>query len=100
MGELGWTLERWKDSTFPEFNYAASGYWRNWERFAAVPMREICTVMIAGNPNIKASAKPRNVQSYMKLSIDKNIPKKPLMTKEEYENQIKFREKVIWQSKN
>ena len=56
--------------------------------------------MIAGNPNIKASAKPRNVQSYMKLSIDKNIPKKPLMTKEEYENQIKLRDKVIWQSKN
>lgn len=34
-------------------------------------MREICYVLIAGNPNIKASAKPHSVQDFMKLSIDK-----------------------------
>jgi hypothetical protein len=70
MGELGWSLERWKNSTFVEFNYAAAGYWRNWERFAALPMREICYVQIAGNPNIKQSSKPVSSQEYMKLSID------------------------------
>lgn len=76
MGELGWTLERWKDATFTEYNYAVEGYWRNWERFAAVPMREICYVSIAGNPNIKHSAKPSSVQDYLPLSIDKDIKKK------------------------
>jgi len=76
MGELGWTRERWRDSTFVEFNYAVAGYWRNWERFAAVPMREICYVNIAGNPNIKQSAKPASVQDYMKLTIDKDYVKK------------------------
>jgi hypothetical protein len=83
MGELGWTLTRWKGATFTEFNYAVDGYWRNWERFAAVPMREIYYVLIAGNPNIKASGKPHSVQEYMRLSIDEGIMNKNMPTKED-----------------
>lgn len=85
MGELGWTLERWRDSTFVEFNYAVGGYWRNWERFAVFPMREICYVQIAGNPNIKQSAKPRSSKEYISLSIDneKKVVERP--TEEEIE---------------
>ena len=73
MGELGWSREKWKSATLKEFNYAAEGYWRNWERFAAVPMREICFTDIAGNPYIKASNKPTSPQQFMKLSIDPKI---------------------------
>lgn len=83
MGELGWTLERWQKATFTEFNYAVGGYWRNWERFAAVPMREICYVQIAGNPNIKASAKPHSSSDYMKLSIDTEKKKAEAPTQED-----------------
>jgi len=84
MGELGWSLKKWRFSTIAEFNYAAGGYWRNWERFAGIPMREICFVNIAGNPNIKSSAKPRTSQDYMRFSIDgENKTEKP--TQEEIE---------------
>ena len=78
-------MERWRFSTFVEFNYAVSGYWRNWERFAALPMREICYVQIAGNPNIKQSSKPRSARDYISLSIDgeKKTPERP--TDEEIE---------------
>ena len=98
MGELGWSKDRWKDSTLEEFNYAVGGYWRNWERFIGIPMREICFVQIAGNPNIKQSAKPRSVQAYMKLSIDKDTGK-ALITKEQYEELLEFRKKVVWHSR-
>ena len=91
MGELQWSKEKWRGSTFPEFNYAAAGYWRNWERFVGIPMREICFVQIAGNPNIKQSAKPHNVKDYMKLSIDKEPEK---LTKEEIDG-LKDRAKDI-----
>jgi len=91
MGELQWSRSKWRNSTFVELNYAIAGYWRNWERFVGVPMREICFVQIAGNPNIKQSAKPHNVREYMKLSID-NEPEK--LTKEEIEN-LKDRAKDI-----
>jgi hypothetical protein len=85
VGELGWSIKRFRYSTIVELNLAAGGYWRNWERFAGVPMREICYVNIAGNPNIKNSAKPRSSQDYMKFSIDaeKKENKKP--TDEEIE---------------
>jgi hypothetical protein len=93
-------LERWRYSTFPEFNYAVAGYWRNWERFAAIPMREICYVQIVGNPNIRQGSKPRTVQDYMRLSVDKEVVRKPLMTKDEYSDLKAFRDKVVWQNKN
>lgn len=46
------------------------GYWRNWERFAAFPMRELAYVSIAGNPNIRNSDKPKSSREFMRLSID------------------------------
>lgn len=84
LGELGWSLEKWKYSTFTELNAAIEGYWRNWERNVAISMREICYTLIAGNPNIKNGNKPRSPQDYMKLSIDKE-KKVELPTKEEIE---------------
>lgn len=83
MGELGWTLERWEDATFTELHYASDGYWRNWERFAAVPMREICYTQIAGNPNIKNGSKPHSAKEYMRLSIDGETKKIEKPTDEE-----------------
>jgi len=80
MGELGWSLERWRFSTFVEFNYAVKGYWRNWERFAGVPMREISWSNLIGSPVIKQSSKPNKPTDYMKFSIDeqeKKVPERP-----------------------
>jgi hypothetical protein len=85
MGELGWSLERWRYSTFIEFNYAVGGYWRNWERFAAFPMREINFVNIAGNPNIKNSSKPKTATEYFKLSIDEQKKEVERPTQEDIE---------------
>lgn len=82
LGELGWSLKKWKYSTFTELNCAIEGYWRNWERFYAAPMREICFTMITGNPAIKN--KPKSIQEYMKLSIDKE-KKVEVPTQEEIE---------------
>lgn len=85
MGELGWTLERWRGATFVEFNYAVDGYWRNHERFALIAAREICYNLIKGNPNIKESAKPSSIEEYWKLSIDQK--KKPIEAPTEEEIQ-------------
>lgn len=85
MGELGWSLERWKNSGFQEFNYAVAGYWRNWERNVGIPMREICFVEIAGNPNIRQSDKPKSAKEFFKLSIDKEEKEVQRPTKEDIE---------------
>ena len=69
MGELGWTLKRWRDSTFTEFNYASSGYWRHWERFVGIPTRELCYTTICMTPG--ATNKPSSAQDMWPLSIDK-----------------------------
>ena len=95
MGELGWTLERWKGATFTEFNYACEGYWRNWERFAAVPMREICYVMIAGNPNISKGSKPATSRDFMKLSIDKDEQVKARPTEEDIKAAQEYGKKLL-----
>ena len=68
MGELGWTWERWRGSTFVEFGYARDGYWRNWERQTAWLMREVVFAMIAGNPNIKD--KPSSAREIFKIKDD------------------------------
>lgn len=96
MGELGWTRERWRDSTFAEFNYAVEGYWRNWERHTGLIIREISFVLISGNPNIKSGVKPASSKDYMPLSIDKETKKAERLTEEEI---IKIREeaKQLWQ---
>lgn len=54
-----------------EFNMAAAGYWRNWERFAAWVAREINFTAITGNPNIKPAVKPKRSTDLFKLSDDK-----------------------------
>ena len=97
MGELGWTLKRWRDSTFTEFNYASSGYWRHWERFVGIPIREICYTNICMTEGVRN--KPASAQELWPLSIDKNI-KRDLITKKEYEELLEFRKKVIWETKN
>jgi len=74
MGELGWTLERWRNATFTEFNYASVGYWRHWERFVGIPIREICYTTICMTPG--ATNKPSSAQEMWPLSIDKDIKKK------------------------
>lgn len=74
MGELQWTTERWKDSTFKEFNYAAAGYWRNWERFVGIPMRQICFTNISMTPGV--TNRPDNAQEFWPLSIDIETIKK------------------------
>lgn len=84
LGELGWSLNKWKYSTFTEFNLAAEGYWRNWERMTGMVIREVCYTLIAGNPNIKSGNKPRSSKEYMPLTIDKE-EKKDLPTKAEIE---------------
>ena len=99
MGELGWTRTRWRGSTFAEFNYATAGYWRTWERFAGVPMREICYTMIVGNPYIDKGAKPTRSTDFMRLSIDK-IEEKPRMTIEEYRKFEDIMARAIWARKN
>jgi hypothetical protein len=84
MGELGWTLERWKGATFTEFNYGVEGYWRNWERQTAWLMREVVWQMIQGNPNIKNEHKPQSKDLIYKLSSDKEKESKKI-TEEELE---------------
>jgi hypothetical protein len=87
MGELGWTIERWRSSTFTEFNYAAEGYWRNWERQTAWLMRELVYAQIQGNPYIKNEDKPRRSRDIFKTSDDKdetvNIEKPPEVTEQD-----------------
>ena len=66
-----------------EFNLAAGGYWRNWERSTAWSVREINTVAIQGNPNIKQSIKPKSPTDLFKLSTDKKKKVKGKPTVEE-----------------
>ncbi len=77
LGELGWTTDRWRSATLPEFNTAARGYWTNWERSTAWLMREIVFHLIIGNPNIKREDKPGSVMDIYKIRDDlKQIEKK------------------------
>jgi len=72
---MGWTLDRWRASTVYEFNLAAGGYWRNWERFTKWAVREINYAAITGNPHIKKSNKPRSPRDLYELEIDKRVKK-------------------------
>jgi len=76
LGELGWSLHRWQLSTLYEFNQAAEGYWRNWERNTAWLMREIVFTLITGNPNIKQGDKPINQMELWSITDDKNVIEK------------------------
>jgi hypothetical protein len=64
-------LERWRNSTFKEFNYAVAGYWRRWEWQAGWMTREIVWQLIMGNPNIEN--KPTSINELYDLSFDKII---------------------------
>jgi hypothetical protein len=72
FGELGWTRERYLKSTIEEFSFAIAGYWRNWERQQVWLAREVIFAMIAGNPNIESSKKPKKEDLY-RLSDDKKV---------------------------
>jgi hypothetical protein len=82
---LGWSLERWRASSLYEFNCAASGYWKRWERDVAWLAREINYIAIVGNPNIKQSQKPRTPSDLYKLEGDKKV-KTEKLSPEEIEN--------------
>lgn len=86
---MGWTLQRWRESTLYEFNLAAGGYWRNWERFTKWAVREINYAAITGNPHIKKASKPKSQRDLYELSIDVKAEKRPL--KEEELEKIKKR---------
>jgi len=59
-------------STLYEFNLAAAGYWRNWERFTKWAVREINYIALTGNPYIKKASKPNKATDLYELSIDKD----------------------------
>jgi hypothetical protein len=82
---MGWSLKRWKESTLYEFNCAAAGFWKSWERNVAWLAREINYIAIAGNPNIKPSQKPRTPTDLYKLSTDHRPEKSKKLTPEEIE---------------
>jgi hypothetical protein len=63
-------------STLYEFNMAATGYWRNWERSIKWMTREIVWELIRGNPYYKPEDKPKKITDVMKLSTDKEERKK------------------------
>ena len=66
-----------------EFNIAAAGYWRNWERHIAWLAREINFTAITGNAYIKSTGKPKRASDLFKLSDDKKKKKKDGPTIEE-----------------
>lgn len=88
LGELGWSIERWRMATLAEFCMAADGYWRNWERDVAWLMREITFTLITGNPYIKDGSKPSTPKEIYKISDDdkkRDIKKPPPVSAEELE---------------
>ena len=90
---MGWTLERWRYSTFYEYNVAVDGYWRNWERFVAWGVREINFTAIAGNPNIKPANKPKRSTDLYKLTDDKVKKKEAPSIEELKKTHAKFFER-------
>ena len=75
LGELGWSIDRWRYATLGEFNLAARGYWRNWERNTGWLMREVVYSMVAGNPYINKVDKPKSSKDILKISDDKEVKK-------------------------
>jgi len=78
-------------STLYEFNLAAAGYWRNWERFTKWAVREINYIAITGNPYIKKGDKPNKPADLYELDIDK--------TDNKQDKHRKFTDKEIGQKK-
>lgn len=63
-------MDRYRSASVAEFNEAARGYWRNWERHSAWVAREIVWELICGNPYYDAGKKPHNRTEVMKLTTD------------------------------
>jgi hypothetical protein len=91
IGELGWTRDRYIHATIDEFNLAARGYWRNWERSVAWMSREIIWELIRGNPYYKPEDKPKRKTEMLKLSIDE------VKTKEEKIHKITEKDLKIFE---
>lgn len=79
---MGWSLERWGCATLYEFNLAAAGYWKNWERSVAWLAREVNYIALAGNPHIKSGQKPKSPSDLYKLNIDRKEIKEKLSEEE------------------
>lgn len=93
LGELGWTMQRFKTCTVIEYMKAAGGYWRNWERQTAWHSREIIFELIRGNPYYKNYDKPRRKGEIYNLSTDQkeeeDKPEDIVKEAKEYEAQLK-----------
>ena len=97
IGDLGWSLERYRNSTMFELSEALKGYWRNWERTTSWLARRLTFYLITGNPYIKD--KPADEKELWRLKDDeeedkikaKEIKSKKLTKKEieEVENILK-----------
>lgn len=70
FGELRWSKKRYLKATIDEFNRAAAGYWRSWQRNTAWLMRELVFTMIQGNPYIKGT-KPGSSKEILKIWDDR-----------------------------
>jgi len=90
LGELGWSLRRYRRSMVAEFNLAAGGYWRNLERTTRWMTREILWELIQGNPYYKAEDKPKRKDALMKLSIDEKEKKEKVKPQKLTEQDLKY----------
>jgi hypothetical protein len=53
-----------------EFNEAAKGYYRNWEKSFGWMTRELRMELIMGNPNYEKSSKPTRKEQLYNFSTD------------------------------
>ena len=83
LGELGWTLVRYKSSTIYEFNEASKGYGRKWEK-EVWHTRELIWTIIQWAPFFKAEDKPKAKSDIYRLSID-DVKAKPVKKKKKPE---------------
>jgi hypothetical protein len=70
---LGWSHEKYRSSSVYEFNEAALGYWRKWERDTAWLMREIVYAEMCGNPYIKQEHKPKSSRDIFPIEGERDI---------------------------
>ena len=82
IGDLGWSLEKYRGSTLYEFNESVKGFWRAEER-RLWHTREIVWEMIRGNPGYEN--KPTSKDQIYKLSSDEpeKIEKTPKTTEQD-----------------
>ena len=68
-----------------EFNEAAKGYWRKYERDTQWPVREMVWTLICGNPHIKTEDKPKHKTDIYRLSMDevKKVKKATKITEQD-----------------